>query len=144
MVSRERKNELALDWYYKNHDANKKSRRKWRESNPASYLLSTAKARAGGKGIPLDIDLAWVKLYLEPGVCSVTDMPLDMTWHQGDTHSSPWRPSIDRIDGSKGYTKDNCRIVCWIYNVAKYEWTDDEVLTMAEALIGKRRHKCIV
>jgi hypothetical protein len=28
----------------------------------------------------------------------------------------PFSPSIDRIDSNKGYTKDNCRLVCTIVN----------------------------
>jgi hypothetical protein len=44
-------------------------------------------------------------------------------------------PSIDRLDSSKGYTTDNCRVVIYQYNVAKGIWTDSDVLVMAQALI---------
>jgi len=54
-----------------------------------------------------------------------------------DDPKSPWRPSIDRIDNSRGYTKDNIQIVSWIYNCAKHTYSDDTVLEMSIAIVKR-------
>ena len=33
--------------------------------------------------------------------------------------------SLDRIDSSKGYTVENCRLVCTAVNLAMNEWGED-------------------
>lgn len=35
----------------------------------------------------------------------------------------------------RGYTKDNCRIVSVIYNKAKSDYRDEDVIKMAKALL---------
>ena len=47
------------------------------------------------------------------------------------------KPSIDRIDNSQGYTKNNCRVVSVIYNKAKSDYKDEDVLKMARALVER-------
>lgn len=37
----------------------------------------------------------------------------------------PLAPSIDRIDSSLGYTRQNCRIVCAAVNYAMNVWGED-------------------
>ena len=32
--------------------------------------------------------------------------------------TAPFKASIDRIDSTRGYTRDNCRLVCWFVNQA--------------------------
>ena len=65
----------------------------------------------------------------------MTGLPLKL----GPGKRSPWSPSIDRIDPRFGYTPGNCRIVCWLYNAAKSEFTDDDVLVMASAVVTEER-----
>jgi hypothetical protein len=45
--------------------------------------------------------------------------------------------TIDKIDPRKGYTKDNCRVICWWYNCAKQQHTDEVMLNMCKAVINK-------
>lgn len=46
-----------------------------------------------------------------------------------------YRPSVDRLDNSKGYTKDNCQVVIWAYNCAKASWTDEILYKVLKTLI---------
>lgn len=46
----------------------------------------------------------------------------------------PWSAEIDRINPNAGYTMDNCRIVASIYNQAKMNWSDVDVMNFALAL----------
>lgn len=72
------------------------------------------------------------------GHCSVTGLPFDLTRREG-SRRRPFAPSIDRKDPGKGYTKDNVQIVVWIYNMSKSDWSHDDVLRMAQALVSKNR-----
>jgi hypothetical protein len=50
---------------------------------------------------------------------------------------TPWSASIDRIEPRLGYTPENTRVVCWMLNAAKGEYSDSDVIKMARALVGK-------
>lgn len=49
------------------------------------------------------------------------------TYSSGQWQSHPQSPSIDRRDNNKGYTEDNCRVVCYWYNMAKGPWEEERV-----------------
>lgn len=108
----------------------------WRAENPhksrASYLVKSARLRACAKGWDFNLDTALIAEQIGKGVCAVTGLPLRL-----EPGISPWSPSIDRIDSNKGYTHDNVRVVAWLYNTAKGEFTDEDVLTMSRALAEK-------
>jgi hypothetical protein len=74
----------------------------------------------------------WVAERIKTGTCERTGIPfvLDPTKHK---HA----PSIDRVDNSKGYVKENCRIVAWAYNQAKNSYTDQELFDFALTLVKK-------
>jgi|GEM_PF-3167831 len=48
---------------------------------------------------------------------------------------SPWVASVDRIDPLGGYTQENARLVVWLYNAAKSNYQDQDVLRLALAVI---------
>lgn len=49
---------------------------------------------------------------------------------------NPFKPSLDRIDNSKGYTLDNVR-VCWlIENLCKNTFTDEQVIEFCKRKLG--------
>jgi len=58
------------------------------------------------------------------GVCQKTGIKLIID----GTKNNPYSPSVDRIDNSVGYTKENIQIVCAIYNFCKNQFSDDDVL----------------
>jgi len=43
------------------------------------------------------------------------------------TERGPLYMSVDRIDSSLGYTKDNTVLCCWFVNCAKNEWSLDQM-----------------
>jgi len=55
---------------------------------------------------------------LETGVCEFSGIPFSKRKDKAFT------PSLDRIDSKKGYTYDNVRIVCFIFNVSFMNWGD--------------------
>lgn len=48
----------------------------------------------------------------------------------------PFAPSIDRIDGTKGYTSDNIQVVSFWWNIAKNVWPEHVTATV---LLGLRK-----
>ena len=99
-------------------------------------LLAAAKDRAKKTNKEIDLDRAWVEAHLAEMKCEATGVDLILEQQENVQHT-PFRPSIDRIDNAKGYTKDNCRVVCVIYNKAKSDYNDADVRKMAEGLIQK-------
>lgn len=94
----------------------------------AVNLLAATKDRAVRKNLEHDLDIEFITKKLKQP-CPRTGLPFRL----GKTGSSYadrdiQTPSVDKIDPSKGYTKDNVQIVCWGYNVAKQRFTDEEVL----------------
>mgnify|MGYP006888290380 CR=1 FL=1 len=100
----------------------------------AKFMWAQVKKRA--KSGDFDITLEWVRERIYNGKCEVTGIPFQLTYGQGVV---PWCPSIDRIDSSRGYTMDNCRMVVVILNLAKNKFTDDDVMTLAQALTERKK-----
>ena len=46
----------------------------------------------------------------------------------------PWKPSLDRIDSSKGYLKGNVRFVTVMANLAKGTFSDAELVRFCQAV----------
>lgn len=65
-----------------------------------------------------ELDLDWCLQRLERlnCCCEITGIPFSYTAR------SPTGLSIDRIDPTLGYTKDNVRFVCWWINAAMGNW----------------------
>jgi hypothetical protein len=104
----------------------------------ARHMVAWIRLNAARAGVPFDLTVDWIRERLESGVCEVTGLKFDFTDEKrGGRHISPYAPSIDRIDGPNGYVQGNCRIVVWMYNVAKQHWSEDEVLVMARALVAR-------
>lgn len=71
----------------------------------------------------------------QQGRCVVSG--IKMTWANG--RHSPTSISIDRIDPKIGHTKDNVRLVCYQVNLFKSEWTDEDMFSMALAIVTNMR-----
>jgi hypothetical protein len=90
-------------------------------SGLASAMLSAARNRSRATGHEVTIDREWLVRKLLPLRCEVTGVELTLDIDKSVQHT-PFRPSLDRIDNSKGYTEDNTR--------AKSDCTDEDVLKM--------------
>lgn len=90
-------------------------------------MLHEAKRRAKKMGIEYDLTFETVMIMI-PEYCPVLHFKLNWDTVKG---GNPNKPSIDRIDSSKGYTLDNIVIVSWRANDLKADGTPEELMKLA-------------
>lgn len=98
-------------------------------------LLHSVKQRCDKAGLPFDLDIDWLLPRYLAAKCEVTGLPLNL-FGVGTVGERPWGPSLDRVDQTAGYTKDNVLLVCWMLNRAKGSGSMSDVLLLAKALIN--------
>ena len=101
----------------------------------ASRMCQIASCRAKSLNLPFDLDEHWLANKISLGVCDATGIEFDFNTKERNYKTNPFRPSIDRHDSSSGYTKDNTRVVVWMYNQAKNEWPIDLFNVMVTAYV---------
>lgn len=116
--------------------------RKYKDENISKYIFQECASRAKKTKKEFSLTLLWVEKKLAAGICEQTGIPFSLKRGHTDPINgrNKYFPSIDRIDSSFGYTETNCQMVCTIYNIAKADWTNIDVLEMAKALI---KHKTV-
>ena len=122
--------EKIKDDYYLNHEESKSKAavkaRKYKEQRGVTWaLLMSVKTRAKKRG--MDCDLEEVDLVV-PERCPV----LGIVLQQRVGSRGPDYPTVDRIDNTKGYTKDNIRIISWRANNLKGTATLEELILLGE------------
>lgn len=112
------------------------SRMRKRKNNPVWCILRAIKRRALLKNIEYNLTEEWYLAHYSQG-CEVTGLDFESLLCENTREkSNPYFPHVDRIDPLKGYTMDNCRLVCAVYNIARKNWGDEPVAKMAKALLG--------
>ena len=112
-----------------------------------SQWLGTVKYRTKKNGWDFDITAEFIRelFFNQNGKCALTKIPFTFKPIKHNSHKGrckdPFSPSIDRIDSSKGYTKDNVRLVCMIVNLALNEFGDKNFSKMCEGFINNNTNK---
>jgi hypothetical protein len=97
-------------------------------------LIQGVKSRCKKNNFDFDLDSEWLEVILKVGVCQVTGLPFEFEVDATNNGYRSFTPSLDRTDPTKGYTKDNVKVVVWIYNGAKGVGTHEDVMKLVEAL----------
>jgi hypothetical protein len=101
------------------------------------YFLKNYRTR--GKERPQkkgDIDLEFLKSLWESqkGICPITGWNMVLPNSiAGWEDKGMMRASLDRINSNFGYFKNNVRFVCFIANIAKNNFSDNDLLKFCEA-----------
>jgi hypothetical protein len=92
---------------------------------PGRALLMRNRCKVRGKRDNIHFNLSKQVLIdkLTNGKCEITGIDLFI----GELTLHPYAPSIDRINSEFGYTDDNIRVVCMIYNFCKNEFSEEQV-----------------
>ena len=96
-------------------------------------LLRAIKWRAKSKQLDYDLDEAQILNRFIKGTCEKTGLPFEHVIER-----SPFKPSVDRIDSSLGYTMNNIQIVCLLYNIIKSNFVESDVAKVIAALGSPR------
>lgn len=128
-------------WTIRNTAYNKEYR-KSAVTKTLSTITAGCRNRARRKGYDCDIDYAYMLELLDKqnGRCAATGILLEASAANTKTYSNPWTISVDRMDNSKGYTKDNVRLVTYMYNTCKGQWTEEQVVHMCRGRLEAEAH----
>jgi len=126
--------EACAKWYAANKDKAAQARRNYTTADWGRYAMREVGRRAKAKGLECTIDADWLNEHVKPMVCEATGLPL--VWN-GPDKDNPWAPSVDRTDSALGYTADNVKVTCWIYNWAKGKWPAETLAVLADAIAKK-------
>lgn len=119
------------------HRATRKAKEESDPFHRAGTLVTATRRRAAQLNVPFDLDREWMAdRLLQP--CAMTGLGFTLKPPPGQRYN-PFGPSVERVDRSLGYTKTNCRLVVWIYKMARFEFLDEDVMTMAKALTERAR-----
>lgn len=102
-----------------------------RRRTPWVPLVSSARSRASNKGFEFNLSNEWGRARWT-GRCEVTGIEFFVAKRGPGPH--PMSPSIDRVDGTKGYTTDNCRFTLWAVNAFKHVGTEADMFMVAEQI----------
>ncbi len=120
--------------YKKNIVRYQESNKNYKFNNYERVLLGCAKYSSKKKNLPFDLELSDIII---PDVCPVLGIKIVIpTIRAGKGRGGfPARlnnPTLDRFDNSKGYTKDNIRVISWRANRLKC----DGSITEFEAIVA--------
>lgn len=101
-------------------------------------LLIGSKQRAKRKGIPHTLTFEQVLSKLEEQSSCCIKTGIKFTTERRDTSGgkNPWSPSLDRIDNTLGYTKENVQLTCVMYNLCKHTFLEEDVKDFATQLLA--------
>lgn len=113
--------------YGRNYQKNRRTNFDYR----LQMLLNASKQRATAKGREHTITLKDLQdKYPKDGKCPIFGIELKFN----TTGFNDTSPSIDRIDATKGYTKDNIQIISWKANSIKRNATLEELILLVNYL----------
>lgn len=95
-------------------------------------MVARAKNRA--KESDLAYSLTFEDIII-PTHCPILGIPLSQV--QGSPGGRPGSPSIDRIDNTKGYTKDNIQIISHLANQMKSHASPKELVRFAKWILAE-------
>lgn len=109
-----------------NKERLKENNLRHRKLFPEYVLWNTAKQRAKKKNLDFNIEVTDIVF---PEKCPILNIPIITKYGSHGGHDNS--PSIDRIDPTKGYTKDNIQIISLKANMMKSSSSIDELRLFA-------------
>jgi hypothetical protein len=105
-----------------------------------TYATAKSRARVDRMEFAIDMEFLGALLNRQAHRCAVSGVYFESAGYER-CHMAPFAISLDRVDCSKGYTKDNVRLVCRIANFAMGEWGLAALERLAEGISAQRRKR---
>lgn len=96
-----------------------------------------------GQEIEFDLDYLEELFHKQEGRCAMTGLVFDLLSSSRIKKFRPFSVSVDRVDSTKGYTKDNIRLVCVAFNLALNAFGEEIFHKMARAYIDKKNSEIV-
>ena len=120
-------NKTAQKKYYeKNKIERTKQHYQYMQNNPIYYIWSRSKNNAKTKGLEFTIEQKDIQI---PTHCPYLNIKLTLELGKGRVESNM---SLDRIDSTKGYIKDNIQVISDLANRMKQNATIEQLKTFAK------------
>lgn len=116
--------------YYKSEDY-KKKKIKYLNENYAKRTIRALKNRSFGRNMEFSLKEEDILL---PEFCPLLDVKLNYNVGEGHNYNAA---SIDRIDNSKGYTKDNIWTISRLANTMKANATKQQLINFSKNVLLK-------
>lgn len=123
------------EWGRNNKERLSKKEANWRGKNPKSRLLSSTRQSARLKGLEHNIEVSDLSL---PILCPLLGITIDYSAGNGKTME---KPSVDRIDPSKGYIKGNVEVVSSLANTMKSKATPEQLIYFAKEILKRYENR---
>ena len=131
---REKNPDKIKAYVKKHHGKSTRNLKVWRYDNPAKCLHLNIKSRAKKTGV--EFSMEWQDIDI-PVICPVLGIPIMMGTNEGmRTGPSPYSPSVDRIDNTKGYIKGNIQVISHKANTMKNSATPEQLIKFANWILG--------
>jgi len=126
---KEKRKAYIAQWQRDNPEKNLASGYRYWAKHPQKKLLKSSKANA--KTRQLEHSIVEEDIII-PEYCPYLNIKLTYTV---ESCNHPTTISIDRIDSSKGYTKDNIQVISRLANLMKSYATQEQLITFAENVL---------
>jgi hypothetical protein len=94
------------------------------------YLWTRAKSRCSKSKLEFSILVSDIII---PDLCPYLNIPLVV--HSGSSGGKPNSPALDRIDNTKGYTKNNIQVISHLANQMKASSTIEELVLFSKRIL---------
>lgn len=117
------------EWYQRPGNADKKKakdkarRDLYRTTKPLWHLIKAARDRANKKGLVFELGYDDFEM---PTHCPILGLEIKINLGRFNFDS----PSLDRVDNSKGYTKENTRVISRKANILKNDMSLQQIENM--------------
>ena len=117
--------EYRREMYLKNKEKDLAQNKLYRLAHPAKMMHIQAKRRAKNKGLVFNIDVQDIQDAIDAanGTCPALNIEMQVS----NKRMNPNSPSLDRIDSTRGYEKDNICVISTRANILKRDATLDEL-----------------
>lgn len=131
----------VLDDAKKNNDKTYKTKSEKRSQSPKNFIsgiLNHATRRKQNLGFDIDLMYLLELFDAQGGKCALTGVQMTYVAGSGKVATNI---SIDRIDSSKGYVRDNVQFVCDVVNRMKQELSCAELFSWCGKIVEKANGK---